>query len=108
MPQNIADPDKAGTDGEMTRILERALLALPDSYRTVIMLRDIEELSTSDAAEILEVTEENLKVRLHRARSLLRKEILALMGRSAAHAFPFPAVRCDQVVKAVLETIGRK
>ena len=72
------------------------------------MLRDIEELSTTDAAEALEITEENVKVRLHRARAMLRKSLYAQAGLQRQEAFQFHAVRCDRVVKNVLERIQRR
>lgn len=100
------DPEKLAAAGEMSHFLEEALLALPAAYRTVIMLRDVEELSTCEAAEVLEITEENLKVRLFRARAALREQLYERVGPSAPHAFSFHAVRCDRVVKAVFERIA--
>jgi RNA polymerase sigma-70 factor (ECF subfamily) len=70
------------------------------------MLRDIEELSTAEVAEALELTEENVKVRLHRARALLRRELYARAGSTRASAFPFMGERCDRVVKGVFERIA--
>jgi len=53
---------------------------LPESYRVVLLLRDIEELSTAEVAEALEITETNVKVRLHRARSALKKLLEPMWG----------------------------
>ena len=65
---------------ETRRIVRRAINQLPEMYRTVLVLRDIEELSTKEVAEALEITPSAVKVRLHRARqglfTLLRKELL--------------------------------
>ena len=65
---------------ETRRIVRRAINQLPEMYRTVLVLRDIEELSTKDVAEVLGITPSAVKVRLHRARqglfTLLRKELL--------------------------------
>jgi RNA polymerase sigma-70 factor, ECF subfamily len=69
------------------------------------MLRDVEDMSTTDAADVLEITEENVKVRLHRARALLRKSLYARAGMERKGAFNFHAVRCDRVVKNVFERI---
>jgi RNA polymerase sigma-70 factor (ECF subfamily) len=69
------------------------------------MLRDVEDMSTTDAADVLEITEDNVKVRLHRARALLRKSLYARAGMERKEAFNFHAVRCDRVVKNVLERI---
>jgi RNA polymerase sigma-70 factor (ECF subfamily) len=65
---------------ETRRMVRRAIDQLPEMYRTVLVLRDIEELSTREVAEALEITPSAVKVRLHRARqglfTLLRKELL--------------------------------
>ena len=70
------------------------------------MLRDVEELSTSETAAALGLTEENVKVRLHRGRSLLRRELLERVGASAKGAFPFMGHRCDGVVKRVFDRLS--
>lgn len=72
------------------------------------MLRDVEELSTTDAADVLEITEENVKVSPHRARALLRKSLCARAGMERKEAFAFHAVRCDRVVKNVFERIQKR
>ena len=89
-------------------MLEEAVEKLPDAYRTIFMLREVEEMSTTDAAEVLEITEENVKVRLHRARALLRKSLYARAGMERKEAFNFHAVRCDRVVKNVFERIQKQ
>jgi RNA polymerase sigma-70 factor (ECF subfamily) len=72
------------------------------------MLRDVEEMSTTDTANVLEITEENVKVRLHRARASLRKSLYARAGMERKEAFNFHAVRCDRVVKNVFERIKKQ
>ena len=72
------------------------------------MLRDVEEMSTTDTATVLEISEENVKVRLHRARALLRKSLYARAGMERKEAFNFHAVRCDRVVKNVFERIQKQ
>jgi RNA polymerase sigma-70 factor (ECF subfamily) len=99
------NPEQQTSNFELRRLLEGAVEKLPASYRTVFMLRDVEEMSTTDAAYALEITEENVKVRLHRARALLRKSLLALAGTESQAAFNFNAVRCDRVVKNVFARI---
>ncbi|HET7440190.1 MAG TPA: sigma factor-like helix-turn-helix DNA-binding protein, partial [Terriglobales bacterium] len=86
--------------------LETAILALPEAYRTVLMMRDIEELSTAETAAALELSEDNVKVRLHRARALLRRELYARAGTNRASAFGFMGVRCDRMVKNVFERLS--
>jgi RNA polymerase sigma-70 factor (ECF subfamily) len=72
----------------------------------VLMLCDLEELSTAEAAECLQISEDNVKVRLHRARGLLRRELYAQTGRNLAESFQFHAVRCDRVVRNVFDRIA--
>jgi RNA polymerase sigma-70 factor, ECF subfamily len=95
------------SDSEIRRLLEEAVEKLPDAYRTIFMLRDVEDLSTTDAADALEISEDNVKVRLHRARALLRKSLYARAGMERKEAFTFHAVRCDRVVKNVFERIQK-
>jgi RNA polymerase sigma-70 factor, ECF subfamily len=109
MPVQAADvdtPELYASRTEAASLLEQAILALPQAYRTVLMLRDVEEMSTAETAEALSLTEANVKVRLHRAHGLLREELFARAGASAAQAFGFHAVRCDRVVGAVLDRLN--
>ncbi len=106
MPASTPGPESQASRGETRRLLEDAILALPESYRSVLILRDVEEMTTAEAAACLELTEENLKVRLHRARALLRKELYARAGATSAAAFEFPATRCDRVVAAVFQRLA--
>jgi RNA polymerase sigma-70 factor, ECF subfamily len=78
------------------------------SNTAVQQLRDVEDMSTTEAAEVLEITEDNVKVRLHRARALLRKSLYARAGMERKEAFNFHAVRCDRVVKNVFERIQKQ
>jgi RNA polymerase sigma-70 factor (ECF subfamily) len=68
-------PDTLASDSELRRAVDRAVEALPELYRSVFLLRDVEGLSTQDAAQILDVTEDVIKTRLHRARLMLRREL---------------------------------
>lgn len=78
-PLQVADggesPDAAVLRGELSEQLEAALRALPDTYRSVVLLRDVEELSTAETASILDISEDNVKQRLHRGRLALRREL---------------------------------
>ena len=101
-------PEEQASNSEIRGLLEKAVETLPDAYRTVFVLRDIEEMSTTDTAHALEISEENVKVRLHRARALLRKTLYARAGMERKEAFNFHAVRCDRVVKNVFERIQKQ
>ena len=87
-------------------MLEEAILALPEDYRAVLMLRDVEELSTAETAEALSLSEENVKVRLFRGRAMMRKNLFERVGSSAKSAFPFMGARCDRVVQRVFERLA--
>jgi RNA polymerase sigma-70 factor (ECF subfamily) len=90
---------------EITGILERAIEALPDQYRAVVMLRDVEEMSTEEVAEALDLSAENVRVRLHRSRALLKRYLAEKVGLAARHAYSFDLRRCDRVVARVFEVI---
>jgi len=68
-------PEGQAIRGEMNALLERAIRELPEIYRSVILMRDIEELTTLETAEILEVSPDTIKTRLHRARLAVRLTI---------------------------------
>jgi RNA polymerase sigma-70 factor (ECF subfamily) len=101
-----ADPERQAYAQELTRVLEAAVDTLPESYRTVFMLRDIEGLSTSETGAGLGLREEAVKTRLHRARAMIRRAVTARIGEIAPGSFEFHAPRCDRVVAAVLARIS--
>ncbi len=68
-------PEDTAMQTEMREVLRRAIGELPEMYRSVILLRDLEELSTLDTAQILDVSEDTVKTRLHRARLALRQKL---------------------------------
>jgi len=98
-------PEREAYSRELGRMIEDAVDALPETYRAVFMLREVEGLSTSETAEGLGVGEEAVKTRLHRARAMVRRSLTGRLGPSTAHAFQFHAVRCDRVVTAVMQAI---
>lgn len=106
VPGSSLDPEQSASNAELGQLLEQAVLQLPEQYRSVIMLRDIEELSTSETAASLDLSEENVKVRLHRGRAMLRDWLFDRIGTSAANAFPFMGERCDRVVCGVFPRLG--
>jgi RNA polymerase sigma-70 factor (ECF subfamily) len=100
------NPEQTASAVELGHLLEEALLALPDQSRAVVMLRDVEELSTEETAGALEISEDNVKVRLHRGRALLRSWLLQRVGAKAKDAFPFMGARCDRVVQNVFAQLS--
>jgi RNA polymerase sigma-70 factor (ECF subfamily) len=98
-------PEQEVLNHTMRIVLETAVDRLPETYRSVFMLREVEGMSTAETAECLDLSEEAVKVRLHRARSLLRKHIHAQTGAATPAAFQFLGARCDRMVSAVLGRI---
>jgi RNA polymerase sigma-70 factor, ECF subfamily len=96
------DPERQARTRELGRFVEQAVDGLPDIYRSVLILREIEGLSTVETAAILDVEENVVKTRLHRARGLLRDAITQRIGEQVDGAYAFDARRCDRVVAAVL------
>lgn len=103
---SLPSPEVDASRGELSGLLEEAIMALPLPYRAVVMLRDLEEMSTSETSEALSLSDSNVRVRLHRAHELLRAELLARVGANSAKAFGFHARRCDRVVQAVLASLS--
>ncbi len=68
-------PSQALERQEVRVLLQEAIAALPENYRTVFLLRDVDELGTNEAAAVLNITVASLKVRLHRARMMLQKSL---------------------------------
>ena len=99
-------PEDQVASHEVTTLIEQACDRLPEIYRVVFVLREIEELSTAETAEALGLSEEAVKVRLHRARGMLREHLVQQIADSASGAFPFLGARCDRVVAAVLARIA--
>jgi RNA polymerase sigma-70 factor (ECF subfamily) len=105
-PYKSPDPEQNASSAQLRDFLEQAVLDLPEQYRTVIMLRDIEELSTAETADALDLTVENVKIRLHRGHGMIRNWLFERIGAKAKEAFPFMGVRCDHVVQAVFSRIA--
>jgi RNA polymerase sigma-70 factor, ECF subfamily len=99
-------PEEQAYDRELAAVLEKAVSSLSEDHRLVFMLRDVEGMTTEETAHCLNLTEENVKVRLHRARAGLRKRLYRVVGATASRCFQFHAVRCDRVVKSVFATLG--
>ena len=100
-----AGPEREALQKEVRVLLEAAIESLPDAQRTVFVMREVEQLSTAETAECLDVSEEVVKTRLHRARNSLRRELLAMTGGQARTAFPFLGARCDRTVARVFDRI---
>lgn len=106
LERNEPNPEQQAFGRELGRFLEVTVDELPDLYRTVFMLREVERLSTAETAEALSVTEEVVKTRLHRAKALMRERLEARLEGQLGEVFAFQAPRCDRVVAGVLARIG--
>jgi RNA polymerase sigma-70 factor (ECF subfamily) len=99
------DPERQAASSELGALLERAVDDLPESYRAVFVMRDVEGLSTAETAECLDLSEEAVKTRLHRAKAMLRESLFERAGVAAPTAFSFHLSRCDRIVAAVFARI---
>ena len=99
-------PEAHAMRSQVGEILQAAMDALPEAYRSVFVFREVEQLNALETAECLGLSEEAVKTRLHRARALLRRDLQNHVGPAIAHAYSFMGVRCDRTVTRVLERIS--
>jgi RNA polymerase sigma-70 factor (ECF subfamily) len=97
-----ADPEADAARSQMRGLLEGAVDALPEAFRTVFVLREVEELSVEETAEQLALKPETVRTRLHRARRLLRKALEAQLQTGLASAYPFLGARCEAMTETVV------
>jgi RNA polymerase sigma-70 factor (ECF subfamily) len=102
---NSDNPERAAYGQELKTAIEKAVDALPPLYRTVFVLREIEELTIAETANCLGITPENVKTRVHRARTLLRSRLDRAIGSAAPDAFAYLGPRCDRMTRAVMDSI---
>ncbi|MCC8364447.1 RNA polymerase sigma factor [Lysobacter sp. A6] len=100
------DPAADAARGEIRRLLERAVDDLPEPFRLVFVMREIEECSIEDTAVSLGLKPETVKTRLHRARRLLRLALQDTLESTMTDAFPFLGARCDRMTNNVLARIA--
>jgi DNA-directed RNA polymerase specialized sigma24 family protein len=90
---------------ELSQILEKSLDSIPQNYRTVFILREVEGFSVAETAALLQLTEVNVKVRLSRAKNMLQQELEKHYSR--AQLYDFNLVYCDEVVLMVMKEIQK-
>ena len=105
MSTSTAGPESEADRGHVRRVLERAVDELPDAYRMVFVLRDVEGLSTEETAERLSIQPGTAKTRLHRARRLLRRAIERTLAPQFSELFPFGGQRCGAMVDRVVDRV---
>lgn len=101
-----ADPERAVARGQVQRLIETAVDALPEIFRIVFMMRDVQELSIEETADVLGLPPATVKTRLHRARHQLRRALDAQLSSALSDAFPFDGARCAHTADLVLQRIG--
>jgi RNA polymerase sigma factor (sigma-70 family) len=98
-----ATPESEMIKRELRTVLEQAIEQLPEDHRVVYIMREVEEMSVRDIATSLDISESNVKVRMHRARKLLQDKLRDYLEPS--EIFEFGSSRCDAIVTQVLEAI---
>jgi len=101
-PASQGDPERTMAQREIHHILERAIDALPEPFRVVLVARLVEEMSIEETAELLDLRPETVKTRLHRARRLLRDDLERQVGPMLTDVFPFDGARCERIADAVI------
>ena len=96
------DPERQAYGKELSVLLESALAGLPEGYRSVFLLREVDGLSTAETARHLRISDATVKTRLHRAKGLLQRKLQAV---TPAEAFSFDGARCDRLVTAVMRRL---
>lgn len=102
------DAQDQASNRELGMILHRAVDNLPCELRTVLTLRLVEGLDTEETAECLGLTTANVKVRLHRARTLVQQEFDQHVGMEIRQLYQFDGERCNRIVRAVLARLTSK
>ena len=99
-------PDVALAREQMRRLLEQAVAMLPETFRTVFVLREVEGLSGEETAEALDLPVATVKTRLHRARRKLQQILAPQIGNALSETFPFADADCAALTERVLAKLG--
>ena len=99
-------PEADVARSQITKLLEAAVVDLPDAFRLVLMLRDVDGLSVEETAEILQISPQTVKTRLLRARRRLQATLAPSLHDTLKGAFPFAGADCDALTESVLEKFG--
>jgi RNA polymerase sigma-70 factor (ECF subfamily) len=100
-------PEKVLMRRQIAKLLETAIARLPDTFRPVFVLREIEGLSVEDTADALQIPEETVKTRLLRARRRLQKELDPELCGALSETFPFAGADCEALTDRVLTRFGK-
>jgi RNA polymerase sigma-70 factor (ECF subfamily) len=100
------DPERTMAQRQILQLVEQATDNLPEAYRLVFVARVIEGMSVEETAELLNLRQETVKTRLHRARQLVRDQLNSQIGPVLMDAFPFAGRRCERMTEAVMKRLG--
>ena len=100
-------PEKVLMRRQIAKLLEKAIARLPDTFRPVFVLREIEGLSVEDTAEALQIPVETVKTRLFRARRRLQKELDPELCSALSETFPFAGADCEAMTERVLTNFNK-
>jgi RNA polymerase sigma-70 factor (ECF subfamily) len=98
-------PDDDVSRGELGRLLQACVEQLPQGNREVMILRDVLELDTAETAACLGLSEEAVRVRLHRARAAVAATLSATMTEEARKLYSFDGARCDRITARVMAAL---
>jgi RNA polymerase sigma-70 factor (ECF subfamily) len=104
---STASPEEATLRAEMRVLIEHKIDELPVAFRTVFMMRELEEMSVDETAECLGIPAATVRTRLFRAKGLLRESLAREIDVSTPEVFAFGGERCNRIVAAVLGRIAR-
>ncbi|HEY7787445.1 MAG TPA: RNA polymerase sigma factor [Casimicrobiaceae bacterium] len=99
-------PETTMLRAEMRRLIERKIDALPEGYRTVFMLREVEDMTVDETAIALGIPGATVRSRLFRAKARLRESLAQELDMATEDVFGFDGERCDRIVRAVLDRIA--
>lgn len=100
------DPAEEAARAQLRRLLEQAVDELPEAFRLVYVLRDVEGCSVEETASALEIRPETVKTRLHRARRQLREALTSRVSAAQVDAFQFMGARCMHMTEVVMARIA--
>jgi RNA polymerase sigma factor (sigma-70 family) len=98
------NPEKIAIQKEVKQLLEKAIDCLPEKYRIIYVLREMEDMRINEIMQCLDLSESNVKVRLHRAKAMLKESLYQLS--ISRDVFEFGFKRCDAIVKRVMTALG--
>jgi RNA polymerase sigma-70 factor (ECF subfamily) len=105
---SLPSPEQQTSKAELRKFLEDAIEALSEPHRIVFVLREVEEMSTPETAEALGISESNVKIRLHRARAILRRKLYSQVSAKTKEVFPFNPSGCDRVIGHVINEVEKR